>query len=148
MHLDTCQRGGGPWCPPLHISRSGCRCCRSCALTGLRTAGQRRIPDATACLCSKLLAQMLSLRQMCERMPGKERIRSMRYLYTILQWTSQRIAETVRDKVQVRAELGAPEPGAGLHCTSDPLPRMPGLVDGSVDVACGSLCDVRIGMPV
>jgi hypothetical protein len=44
---------------------------------------------------------MLSLKQMCERMPVKQRTRCMRYLYTILQWTSQRIAETVRTEVQV-----------------------------------------------
>jgi len=44
---------------------------------------------------------MISLRQMCERMPEKQRTRCMRHLYTILQWISQHIAETVREAVQV-----------------------------------------------
>jgi hypothetical protein len=70
---------------------------RSYALTGLRPAGHRRIRDATACLCSEVVARLINMRQMSERMPGKQRTRCMRHLYTILQWISQRIAETVRN---------------------------------------------------
>ena len=70
-------------------------------LTGLRPAGQGRTPDAIACLCSKVVARMINLSQTFERMPGKQRVRCMRHLYTSLQWISQRIAETVREAVHV-----------------------------------------------
>jgi len=43
-----------------------------------------------------MVARMMSVRHMCERVPGKERARCMRRLYTIMRWLSQRIAETVR----------------------------------------------------
>ncbi len=48
---------------------------------------------------------MISLGQMRERMPEKQRTRCVRHLYTSLQWISQRIAETVRERpVQCRLE--------------------------------------------
>ncbi len=65
-------------------------------LTGLRPADPRQIPDATACLCSEVVARMINLGQTCERMPEKQRTHCMRHLYTTLQWISQRITETVR----------------------------------------------------
>jgi hypothetical protein len=49
-----------------------------------------------ASLCSSVLGKLLMCREVCKRVPGKERIRSMRYLYTMLLWASQRLAEMVR----------------------------------------------------
>ncbi len=70
--------------------------------------GQRRVPDAVACLASNALGNLLSDSPLCKRMPGKEHIRGVRVLYTLLQWTAERIAELVRVR---GARLQRPEPG-------------------------------------
>jgi hypothetical protein len=68
-------------------------------------AGQRQDLDVHPTgLCSSVLGELLMCQEICQRVPGKERICSMRYLYTLLQWASQRIAE------QVRARVGCPPP--------------------------------------
>jgi hypothetical protein len=53
------------------------------------------------CLCGSMLGKLLMCREVCERVPGKERIRSMRYLYTMLHWASQHVAELVRARVEL-----------------------------------------------
>ena len=47
-------------------------------------------------VCGSVLGKLLSCREFGKHVPGRERIRSMRYLYTMLQWESQRISEQVR----------------------------------------------------
>lgn len=50
--------------------------------------------------CGSVLGKLLRCREICKHVPGRERIRSMRYLYTMLQWASQRTAEQVRARVE------------------------------------------------
>ncbi len=70
-------------------------------------AGERSLPDATACLCGMLLAKVLCSEELCNCMSGRARVRGMRHLYAVLQWTSQRVAAAVRGCPQRRcAGLG------------------------------------------
>jgi len=59
-------------------------------------AGRRRVPNAVACACAVALGKMLSSKELCKRVPSGERVRGLRHLYAVLQWTSQRIARPVR----------------------------------------------------
>ncbi len=68
-------------------------------------AGERSLPDATACLCGMLLAKVLRLEELCDCMPGKARVRGMRHLYAVLQWTSQRVAAAVRGCLERRCAV-------------------------------------------
>jgi hypothetical protein len=70
-------------------------------------AGERSLPDATACLCGMLLAKVLCSEELCNCTPGRARVRGMRHLYAMLQWISQRVAAAVRGCPQRRcAGLG------------------------------------------
>ena len=65
-------------------------------LIDVSAAGRQRISDMLACLCGNALGGLLQIAEMSRRMPLKELVRGMRYLYILLHWTSQRIAELVR----------------------------------------------------
>jgi len=43
-----------------------------------------------------VLSKLLSIEELCKRMPKRDRICSMRCLYTLLLWASQRVAEQAR----------------------------------------------------
>jgi hypothetical protein len=51
-----------------------------------------------------VLSRLLSFKELCERMPQRERIRCMRCLYTMLLWASQRIAEQVHARARTSLE--------------------------------------------
>jgi len=59
-------------------------------------AGQRQGPDASATLGGAALGKLLTFRRLCKRVPLRARMRGARYLYTLLQAASQRVAELVR----------------------------------------------------
>ena len=87
----------------------------------LRSAGERRVPDGAACLSARTLGNLLSVREVCMRVPGRERIRAMRRLYALLQWTAQRLAELVRARTERAAGRGHAarslrSPAACLRC--------------------------------
>jgi hypothetical protein len=112
-----------PLCLGVRHCADRCRCClRTCSkLICFRSAitqpccinaGQRQYLDIHPIgLCSSILGELLMCREICKRVPGRERIRSMRYLYTMLQWASQRIAEMVRARVEHTPHV----PRAGFH---------------------------------
>jgi len=86
-----------------------------------RAAGERRVPDGAACLSARTLGNLLSVQEVCMRVPGRERIRAMRHLYALLQWTSQRLAEQVRARTERAACRGCAarslrSPAACLRC--------------------------------
>jgi hypothetical protein len=51
---------------------------------------------ADACFCGSVLSRLLSIEELCKRMPQRDRLRSMRGLYTMLLWALQRVAEQAR----------------------------------------------------
>jgi len=63
-------------------------------------AGQRQDLGLHLLLRSTVLGKLLNCWEICKHVPGRERIRSMRYLYTMLQWASQRGAEVVRTRAE------------------------------------------------
>jgi len=56
-----------------------------------RAAGPRRVPDALACVSASALGDLLSSKELCQRVPGEERVAGLRCLYAVLHWTSQRL---------------------------------------------------------
>jgi hypothetical protein len=77
------------------------------------TAGQQQDMDVHPTgLCSTVLGKLLKCYEICKHVPGKERVRCMRYLYTMLQCASQRIAE------QVRAQVGTPPVSQAGSCAA------------------------------
>ncbi len=90
---------------------------------------EKCVPDGTACLSGCLLGNLLSVPEVCMRVPGKERIRAMRHLYALLQWTSQRLAELVRARTERaacrgRAARSLRSPAARLRRARGPKPAM------------------------
>ena len=62
-------------------------------LMDFSAAGRQQIRGALACQCGTTLGSLLELVEVSGRMPVKERVRGMRYVYTLLLWTAERIAE-------------------------------------------------------
>jgi len=82
----------------MHVERARCSCsiAAMCGkpLTRSLAAGPQWCA-AEACTCGSVLSRLLSVKELCERMPQRERIRCMRCLYTMLLWATQRVAEGV-----------------------------------------------------
>jgi len=73
-----------------------------------RAAGQQRVPEEIACVCSTALGGLLARTRVSERMPVVKLIGGMRCLYAMLQWTLQRITELVRHGRTARKQTAAP----------------------------------------
>jgi hypothetical protein len=84
-------RGG-----PVLLGSPGAAARPAACRKGVLAAGQQQGPDASATLCGVALGKLLGFRRLCERVPLRARMRGARYLYTLLQTASQRVAELVR----------------------------------------------------
>jgi hypothetical protein len=63
-------------------------------------AGQQRVVEDIACVCSTVLGGLLERKRVSELMPVGELIGGMRCLYTMLPWSLRRIAELVRARAE------------------------------------------------
>ncbi len=68
--------------------------------------GQRPSSDGVACLWGCALGNLLSEEGVRTRVRARERARCVRYLYTLLLWASERMADRVRAR-RPRAHTGS-----------------------------------------
>jgi len=101
---------------------------------GRRSSGRRRAPQASGASRTAPRARAAAcgapcVQAVCMRVPGKERIRAMRHLYALLQWTSRRLAELVRPRKEARRAGAAPRVPAARSQTcarEASAPALPG----------------------